>query len=99
MSLLKKRVEMNHRSINRRAPQSSHRPAARPEGTGFSRNTPESSGESQRPFVEDFNMEHSFSGVAVSSMTNSARSNSSESGTPRRGYAEPMNSLSCVYLG
>jgi len=99
MSLLKKRVEMNHRSVNRRVPQNSHRPVGRPEGTGFSRTTPELKGERQRPFVEDFNMEHSYSGVAVSVITNSARSDSADSGTSRGGYADPMNSLSCVYLG
>jgi len=99
MSLPKKRVETNHRSVNRLTIQSSHRAAGRPESTGFSRTASESKGEKKHTFAEDFNMEHSLSGVTVTVITISSGSDSAESGTVRSLYAESMNSPSCVYLG
>jgi len=90
---------MNHRSVNRRTDRSSHRQAGEPEGTGFSRTKTESAGEGNRSFAQDFNMEHSRSGAAVTVRKISAGSETAESRTSRKGHAEPMNSLSCVYLG
>jgi len=99
MSLQKKRVEINHRSVNRRTPQSSHRPSGRAEAPGFSMMMMDSKGEAKRPFVEDFNMEHCFSGATLTLMAISASSDVAESSKPRSGYADLMNLPSCVYLG
>jgi hypothetical protein len=99
MSLQKKRVEMNHRSVNRRTQQSSHRPSGRAEATGFSVMMMDSKGEVTRPFVEDFNMEHCFSGATLTLMAISANSDTAETCKPRSGYADLMNLPSCVYLG
>ena len=93
---------MNHRSGNRCATPSSSRQMGRAQGAGFSKTKLESRGESmnerQRPFLEDFNMEHSFSGVTVTLISVSG-SDPKETGSPRNPYAHSMTSPNCVYLG
>jgi hypothetical protein len=90
---------MNHRSVNRRTNQNSHRQVGEPDGMGFSRTKPESAGEGNRSFAQDFNMEHSRSGGTLAARNISASSDKAESGKSRSAYADPMNSPSCVYLG
>jgi hypothetical protein len=94
---------MNHRSPIRRNTQISLKPAHRSEGSVFSMATPDSAPESmaerKRPFVEDFNMEHSCSNVTVALRAYSAASDAGEQGRSRNPAALSMNTPSCIYLG
>ena len=66
---------------------------------GYSRSKPESGSEGNRTFAQDFNMEHSFSGVTVTMKKVFTGSKAAESGSSRSAHADPMNLPSCVYLG
>jgi hypothetical protein len=63
------------------------------------RNKPESNSESHQPFVEDFNMEHCCSAIAVALIASSANVDSMDPRTPRNPHAHQFNAPSCVYLG
>jgi hypothetical protein len=81
---------MNHRSANRGIPPSLLRPLGRPDVSAKNRPTPKFT--NPCTFVEDFNMEHSSTGVSVTVVT-------MESGAARNQNAYVVNSPSCVYLG
>jgi hypothetical protein len=98
-SLLKRRVEMNHRTGNRHANQSPYSQVGEPGGMGFSRSKPGSIGEANRSFAQDFNMEHSRSGAGVGVKNISNGSGAADPGSSRTAHADPLHSLSCVYLG
>jgi len=74
-----------------------------PEGPGFpiskTESRPESRAERKRPFVEDFNMEHSCSNVTAGLIAFSAASDPTEPGKSRNSSALTLNTPSCVYLG
>jgi hypothetical protein len=94
---------MNHRSPIRRSTQISLKPVGRPEGSAISVSKPESRPESRaerkRPFVEDFNMEHTCSNVTVALMAFSAGSDPGEQARSRNPALLSMNTPSCIYLG
>jgi hypothetical protein len=99
MSLLKEKDAMKHRSSNLRTSQIpairvSHAAANKP-----TRNKPEPNSESNQPFLEDFNMEHCCSAVAVALIASSANVDSMDPRIPRNPHAHPFNAPSCVYLG
>jgi hypothetical protein len=81
---------MNHHSANRGIPPSLLRPIGRPDAS--TRNRTNAKFTNSRTFVEDFNMEHSSSGVTVSLITR-------EPSVARSQNAYVVNSPSCVYLG
>ena len=79
---------MKHKSPIRHSIEISLKPAGRPEGAVLSISRPESTTAKKRTFVEDFNMEHSFSGVTVTLVAVSAGSDPRETGSPRRALAD-----------
>jgi hypothetical protein len=99
ISLHKRSVAMNYRSVNRSGNQSSYRQVGEPDGMGFSRIKSESIGEGNRSFAQDFNMEHSRSAGAAKGKNISVGCGAVERGKSRSGHADPMNLPSCVYLG
>jgi hypothetical protein len=90
---------MNHRSVNQRSNQNPLRATHRTDGAIFSNAGLESSSQKRQPFVEDFNMEHSCSNVAVALIAFSVSADSMEAAKSRNPFALPTNSPSCVYLG
>jgi hypothetical protein len=94
---------MKHRSPIRHSAQISLKQAGRLEGAILSNSKPESMPESRagrkRPFVEDFNMEHSCSNVIVALRAFSAGSESGEQAKSRNPALLSMNTPSCIYLG
>jgi len=94
---------MKHRSPTRHSAQISLQQASLPEGAMLSisrpQSMPQSSPEGKRPFVEDFNMEHSCSNVTVALRAFSAGSESGEPAKSRNPAVLSMNTPSCVYLG
>jgi hypothetical protein len=60
---------------------------------------PESRAEKNRPFLEDFNMEHSCSNVTVALRSFSAAGDPGEQAKLRNPAMLSMNTPSCVYLG
>ena len=94
---------MNHRSVNQGATQTSPSQRGIPERAGISRIKLESGSKSgserERPFLEDFNMEHSCSNVTVALKAFSAGSDAGEQARSRNPAALSMNTPSCVYLG
>jgi hypothetical protein len=87
---------MNHRYAHRSATQISPSTNSRPETKSLSKCKTDSKREMNRPFIEDFNMEHSCSAVTVSLI---AFSDSLESATTRNPYTQSASSPTCVYLG
>jgi hypothetical protein len=59
----------------------------------------ESKPERKRPFIEDFNMEHSCSNVTVALRAFSTTGDSLEQAKSRNPAILTMNAPSCVYLG
>jgi hypothetical protein len=94
---------MKHRSPIRPSVEISLKPAGRPDGPVLSISKPESRTESttekKRPFVEDFNMEHSCTTVTVALIAFSAGSDAGEQAKSRNPAALSMNTPSCIYLG
>jgi hypothetical protein len=90
---------MNHRSIDQRSTQNPLKPPSRTDGAIFSQAALESHGQSKQPFLEDFNMEHSCSNLAVALISFSVTAESMEAAKSRNPCALPTNSPSCVYLG
>jgi hypothetical protein len=99
ITLHKRSVEMNYRTVNRSSNQSSYRQVGEPNGMGFSRTKSGSIGEGNRSFAQDFNMEHSRSAGTVKGKNVSVACGAVEQGKSRSGNADPMNLPSCVYLG
>jgi hypothetical protein len=60
---------------------------------------PESRSDRKRPFLEDFNMEHSCSNVTVALRAFSVSSDPVEPGKSRSISALSTNTPSCIYLG
>jgi hypothetical protein len=85
---------MNHRTVNYRS--AIKQPVA---NTGFAQTDTDLRGERKQPFLEDFNMEHSSSNVAVKLIAFSAAAEAMEAATPRSGYGSSTNLPSCIYLG
>jgi hypothetical protein len=94
---------MKHKSPIRHSIEISLQPVGQPDGPFLSITRPESRTESttekKRPFVEDFNMEHSCSNVTVALIAFSAGSDAGEQARSRNPAALSMNTPSCVYLG
>jgi hypothetical protein len=94
---------MKHRSPIRHSAQISFKNAARPEGAVLTISKPESRletwAEKKRPFLEDFNMEHSCSNVTVALRGFSASSDSGDQAKSRNPAMLSMNTPSCIYLG
>ena len=99
MSFLKKRDVMNHLSVSRNTSQHSLRPVGRPKSAGFSKIKPELTRANQRAFVEDFNLEHSFSDLSIVQIAISASADLAVHATPGSRRAYDRNSLNCVYIG
>lgn len=90
---------MNHRSASRSATQRSPGPVGRSEAAGCSMGKPEFIRGSQHSFLEDFNLEHSLSGVTITLFAISASADPAQSGLQRSTEARELISPSCVYLG
>lgn len=94
---------MKHTSPIRHPAQISLKPAGRSESSVLSiskpESRPESSVERKRPFVEDFNIEHSCSSVTVALKAFSAGSEIGEQSKSKNQAALSMNTPTCVYLG
>ena len=94
---------MKHPSPLRRSAMITLQKAGRPEGAVLSVSRPEprpeSLSERKRPFLEDFNMEHSCSNVTVALRAFSAASESGEQARSRNPAALSINTPTCVYLG
>jgi hypothetical protein len=94
---------MKHRSPTRHSAQISLKQASRPAGAVISISMPDSRpeawAEKQRPFLEDFNMEHSCSNVTVALRAFSAASEPGEQARSRNPAMLSMNTPSCIYLG
>jgi hypothetical protein len=96
MSFLMERDLKNRQSVSLGKGQRWHRPVGQPEGTGFSNTGPKPN---TRPFVDDFDLEHSFSGVSVTLKAISASSEAVATAAPRKPRTYDMNSPNCVYIG
>ena len=99
MSILKKSDAKKHLSVSRVKVQHSLRPVCHTEGTNFSEIESRLASANPLPFVEDFNLEHSFSGVCITRIVISSRSDFAKSRTPRNPRASDLNSPNCVYIG
>ncbi|MGA3263542.1 MAG: hypothetical protein ABSC47_05800 [Terracidiphilus sp.] len=99
MNFDKKSDAMNHRSVSRGKSQPSRRPAGNPEETGNSKIELGLRRANERPFVEDFNLEHSLAGASITQISISASAGFVESATPGYSRAYELISPNCVYIG
>src|ERR1019366_5944604 len=99
MSILKKSDVKNHLSVRRDKVQHSLRPVCHTEGTNFSEMESRLASANPLPFVEDFNLEHFFSGISITQVVISASSDFTEPRTPRNPSACDLSSPNCVYIG
>jgi hypothetical protein len=99
MKFLNQSNEKNHPSVSRNTRRHSLRPVSHPERTGFSKIEPGLTRDKTASFVEDFNLEHSFSGVSITLLAISASSDFVESGTIGDPSAYDLHSPNCVYIG
>jgi hypothetical protein len=99
MSILKNSGIKNHRSASRGNSRREHRTAGRQLRSGFPMIEPGLRGANQRPFVEDFNLEHSLSRISIAQIAISARAGVVKTSTPVKNYAYDLNSPNCVYIG
>jgi hypothetical protein len=87
---------MNHPNGNRRAV---HTPLSQPvDGALTNQSLATTGSPARRTFLEDFNMEHSNSNIAVKLLAFSAAAEAMEAGS-RGSYAGAMPPPSCVFLG
>ena len=93
---------MKHRSPVHHSAQISLKQASRHDGVALSiskpDSRPESRAEKNRPFLEDFNMEHSCSNLTVKLKAFSVAVEAMDSSASRNPHAS-TNLPSCVYLG
>jgi hypothetical protein len=99
ISSFKKRDVMNHLSVSRNTSQHSFRPVGHPKSADFSKIKPELTRANKRTFVEDFNLEHSFSDLSIVQIAISASADLAVHATPGSHRAYDRNSLNCVYIG
>jgi hypothetical protein len=89
---------MNHRIVERSGVQNPLLPTGHTNGTVSSAIKPNARGENKISFVEDFNMEHSASGISVTWLS-AAASDSARPGRSRSARAHQKSAPSCIYLG
>jgi hypothetical protein len=99
MSFHKKSDIKNHRSVSRGKSQPSRRPVGHTEGTGLSKIEPGSRRANERSFIEDFNLEHSFSVASITQISISTSAGFVESASPGKPRAYDLNAPNCIYFG
>jgi hypothetical protein len=95
----KKSDVTNHRSVSLGKSQPLSRLVGNPEETGNSKIELGLRRANERPFVEDFNLEHSLAGASITQITISASAGFLESAKPGNSHAYKLNSPNCVYIG